>query len=297
VSSQHHPGAPPLRAATADERALRAVANDGVPTVAFDSRTPYDVYVGASVLHDLQHPLTAHPQEMAFLVSSQAMELYFGLLAYEWRVAQTELRGGRTADATRSLRRSVHHLRALNGIWDSLAWLTPMEFNSFRDELGLASGFQSAMYRHVEFLLGNKSETLIRPHHGDPAVYEGLTAALAEPSLYDDVLALLARRGHAVPAAVLERDPAAEYLPSPEVEAVWVSVYREGLPDGELFRLAETLTDIAEEFTVWRHKHLMSVRRSMGAKAGSGGSAGLRWLEKSLAREVFPELWSARTQI
>jgi len=291
------PAVPEATPVSAHERALRAVANAGEPTADFGSRTPYDVYVGASVLHGLQHPVTPQPQEMAFLVISQVMELYFGLLCYEWRTAQGELRADRAAHATRSLRRSVHHLRALNASWDSLGWLTPMEFNSFRDELGQASGFQSAMYRHVEFLLGNKSAAMIRPHKSDPDVSAGLTAALAEPSVYDEVLALLARRGYPVPAAVLERDPTTEYLPSPEVEAAWVAVYRDGLPDGELFFLAETLTDIAQEFTVWRHQHLLSVRRSLGAKAGSGGSSGLRWLEKSLAREVFPELWSARTQI
>lgn len=281
----------------AEQRANRAAANAGEPTIEFDTRTPYDMYVGASVLHDLQKPVTDRPEEMAFLVVSQVMELLFGLLCFEWRTAQRQLRAEELPLATRSLRRSVHHLRALNGTWDSLSWMTPAEFNSFRDDLGEGSGFQSAMYRHLEFLLGLKSEAMLRPHKADPPTYDALAEQLRSPSLYDDVLALLDRRGLPLPATVLRRDFAADYQPCDEVESAWVAVYRDDAPDGPLFRLAETLTDIAEEFTVWQHKHLIAVRRTMGAKPGTGGSSGLRWLERNLTREIFPELWSARTRI
>ncbi|SNS32980.1 tryptophan 2,3-dioxygenase [Streptosporangium subroseum] len=279
-----------IRQLSEQDRKTRAVANEGLPTLGFEEGTPYDDYVGTAALHGLQHTLTDAPEELAFLVTTQVMELYFGLLRTEWRLAQRQLDDDDIAAATLTIKRTVRHFEALNAAWAALSWLTPAQFNSFRDALGEGSGFQSALYRHVEFLLGSKSEALIRPHRRNPEAYEELVEALNRPSLYDSVLAMLARSGYAIPRAVLERDLAAEYKPSPEVEAVWAKVY-----GGPLAPLAETLIDLAEQFSDWRYRHLMAVRRSMGAKPGSGGSSGLSWLERSMQREIFPELWSART--
>ncbi|GLW10959.1 tryptophan 2,3-dioxygenase [Microtetraspora sp. NBRC 13810] len=276
---------------TEKERAATAAGNHGSPTLDFGRATPYDEYVGTAVLHGLQRTVTDVPEERVFLVTTQVMELYFGLLRAEWRLAQRHLDGDDVTGATATLRRSVCHFEPLNAAWASLGRLTPQRFNLFRDQLGEASGFQSAMYRHVEFLLGNKSEPLTRPHRSVPGAYRELTEALAAPSLYDTALALLARHGYPVPAAVLERDLTAAYRPGAEVEAAWRAVYERG----ELVELAETLVDVAGRFAEWKHRHLLAVRRSMGAKPGSGGSSGLAWLERSLAREVFPELWTART--
>ncbi len=274
------------------ERADRAVANHGLPTLEFETGTPYEDYVGTAVLHDLQRPLTEAPEELAFLVTTQVMELYFGLLRSEWTLAQRLLDADDVTGATTAISRSVRHFEALNAAWQALSWMTPAQFNSFRDELGEASGFQSAMYRHLEFLLGNKSEALTRPHRRAQKVYAELLDALGRPSLYDSVLSLLARRGFEIPA---RQDLTAEYVPSPLVEAAWVKIYAEQGPGGELWALGEALTDLSERFSDWRYRHLMAVRRSMGAKPGSGGSSGVSWLERSLRREVFPELWSART--
>ncbi|MFI6323059.1 tryptophan 2,3-dioxygenase [Nonomuraea sp. NPDC050556] len=274
---------------TATQRDARAAANQGSPTLAFDGATPYDVYVGTDVLHNLQHTVTDAPEELAFLVTTQVMELYFGLLRSEWRLAQTQLDAADVAAATLTVRRSIRHFEALNAAWASLSWLTPEQFNGFRDALGEASGFQSAMYRHVEFLLGNKSSVMLRPYRRVPEVHEELEAALRAPSLYDSVLSLLARRGFAVPDGVREED--AE--PDPLVEDAWVAAYR----DGELADLAEALIDLAVQFSDWRYRHVLAVRRSMGAKPGSGGSNGLRFLEQSMRRDIFPELWSARTRM
>lgn len=264
--------------------------------------TSYDDYVGTRVLHGLDRTRTDEPAEQAFLVVSQVMELYFGLICFEWRVAQRAIRADDVPEAMAALRRSVQHLVALNASWLSLRGLTPRRFNAFRGELGDASGFQSYAYRHLEFLLGLKSQAQIRPHHRSGEVYDELLAALHAPSLYDDVLALLDRRGYRIPATVLKRDPAAEDPPAQAdaaaVEEAWAAVYRAEEPaGGELFQLAEVLVDIAEEFTDWRQRHLASVRRSLGAKPGTGGSTGLAWLERSLQRKVFPELFSARTQM
>ncbi|WP_329083452.1 MULTISPECIES: tryptophan 2,3-dioxygenase [unclassified Streptosporangium] len=279
-----------IKQLTEQDRKARAEANEGLPTLGFEAGTPYDDYVGTAVLRGLQRPLTDIPEELPFLVTTQVMELYFGLLRTEWLLAQRQLDEDDVTAATLTIRRTVRHFEALNAAWAALSWLTPAQFNSFRDALGEGSGFQSALYRHVEFLLGNKSEALIRPHRRNPEAYEELVEALHRPSLYDSVLAFLSRTGHAVPRSALDRDPAIEHEPDPEVEAVWVEVY-----GGPLAPLAEALTDLAEQFSEWRYRHLMAVRRSMGAKPGSGGSSGLSWLERSMRREIFPELWTART--
>jgi tryptophan 2,3-dioxygenase len=225
------------------------------------------------------------------------MELWFTLLRREWELAQRRLRADDLDGAVAAIQRSVHHLRSLNASWGSLLWLTPVEFNGFREQLGEASGFQSYEYRHVEFLLGLKAESVVRPHRALPAVHADLQRALAAPSLEDDVLAFLARRGLPVPAEVLDRDPAVPHEAHPEVTELWAGIYRDPRPGNELFVLGEALTDVAEEFTVWRQRHVSAVRRSMGAKPGTGGSAGLAWLERSAARVVFPDLWAARTAL
>jgi tryptophan 2,3-dioxygenase len=283
---------PPLDALT---RAERAVVNGGDPTVEFAEATPYETYVGVRQLQALVRPVTDHPAEPAFLVVTQVMELWFTLLRREWELAQRQLRADDLDGAVGSIRRSVHHLRSLDASWGSLLWLTPAEFNGFRDQLGEASGFQSYEYRHVEFLLGLKAESVVRPHRGLPVVHADLQRALAAPSLEDDVLAYLARRGLPVPAAVLERDRSVTHEPDPVVTGIWAEVYRDPRPGNEVFVLGEALTDVAEVFTTWRQRHVTAVRRAMGAKPGSGGSAGLTWLERSAARVVFPDLWAART--
>jgi tryptophan 2,3-dioxygenase len=290
---QHGMALRPGRASAA-ARAKRAAANAGEPSLDFDGSTPYDDYVGTRTLHALLRTITDHPAEPAFLVATQVMELLFGLLRVEFERAQAQLRADDLDAALATLQRATSHVSSLNGTWSSLEWLTPAEFNGFRDDLGEASGFQSYAYRHVEFLLGLKSETLIRPHHSVPDVYADLVRALHAPSLYDDVLAYLARRGRLVDPP---RDHAAEYEPRPEVEAVWVSIYAAPRASDLLFLLAERLTELAAAFDTWRYRHLLAVRRSLGAKPSSGGSSGLAWLERSLHREVFPELWSARTMV
>jgi tryptophan 2,3-dioxygenase len=278
-------------------RAARAKTTHGEPVVEFAEATPYERYVGVRQLQALVRPVTDHPAEPSFLVVTQVMELWFALLRREWELAQRCLRDDDLDGALAALHRSVHHLRTLDATWDSILWLTPTEFNGFRDQLGEASGFQSYAYRHVEFLLGLKGESVLRPHRGLPAVHADLERALAANSLEDDVLAFLARRGLPVPADALERDRSVTHEAQPEVTALWVDVYRDPRPGNDLFVLGEALTDIAEIFTSWRQRHVTAVRRAMGAKPGSGGSSGLAWLERSAARVVFPDLWAARTEV
>src|SRR5829696_3089773 len=293
VPAAIRPAAPPP--VDARLRAERAAENAGLPTIEFAEATPYETYVGVRQLQALVRTVTDHPAEPAFLVVTQVMELWFTLLRREWELAQRQLRADDLDGAVASVRRSVHHLRSLDASWGSLLWLTPAEFNGFREQLGEASGFQSYEYRHVEFLLGLKAESVVRPHRGLPAVHADLQRALADPSLEDDVLAFLARRGLPVPAEVLERDRAVQHEAHPGVTELWAGIYRDPRPGNELFALGEALPDVAEEFTTWRQRHVTAVRRSMGAKPGTGGSAGLAWLERSAARVVFPDLWEART--
>jgi tryptophan 2,3-dioxygenase len=271
---------------------------DQAPKVEFEETTPYDAYVRSSTLASLQRTATDEPGEYMFLVLSQIMELYFNLLAFEWRTAQRFLRDDDLGEALLALRRSRDHFRGLNASWVSFTWMTPPDFNAFREALGEASGFQSFLYRHVEFLLGFKDRSLLRPHkHVAGDHYAELVAAFEAPSLYDEVLAYLARQGYAVPQAVLDAETDTTHEWDEAVEDVWVQVYADNGHGTPLRELAESLTDIAEEFSDWRYRHLMAVRRAMGAKVGTGGSAGLAWLEKSLQRQAFPELWSSRTRI
>ncbi|MET8945999.1 tryptophan 2,3-dioxygenase family protein [Streptomyces sp. NPDC004542] len=266
------------------------------PHLDFAGTTPYEDYVKADVLTHLQHTLSDDPGEMVFLVTTQVMELWFTVIVHEWETAARALREDRVPVAIDALKRSVRQLEALNASWKPLGQLTPAQFNSYRSALGEGSGFQSAMYRRMEFLLGEKSASMLVPHRGAPRVHAELEKALHEPGLYDEVLRLLARRGYEIPAAVLDRDVSLRYEPSDAVEQAWAAIYS-GDQGAELARLGEALSDVAELVWRWRNDHLVATRRAMGAKPGTGGSAGVAWLEKRAQKNVFPELWTARSHV
>ncbi|MFD8718081.1 tryptophan 2,3-dioxygenase family protein [Streptomyces sp. NPDC059629] len=266
------------------------------PHLDFAGTTPYEDYVKADVLTHLQHTLSDDPGEMVFLVTTQVMELWFTVIVHEWETAAAALRGDDIPVAIAALKRSTRELEALNASWKPLGQLTPAQFNSYRSALGEGSGFQSAMYRRMEFLLGEKSASMLVPHRGAPRVHAELEKALYEPSLYDEVVRVLARRGYAIPDAVLQRDTSLRYEPFDAVEAAWTAVYS-GAEDAELARLGEALTDVAELVWRWRNDHLVATRRAMGSKPGTGGSAGVAWLEKRARKNVFPELWTARSHV
>ncbi|MFF1480482.1 tryptophan 2,3-dioxygenase [Streptomyces sp. NPDC058301] len=271
-------------------------AEEEAPQTRFEGTTPYEDYIHASLLSTLQRPLSNDPGEMAFIVTTQVMELWFTLIVYEWRTARDALRKDDLEQAMDALRRSRRSHRALNDSWAPLAALTPAQFNGFRAAFGEASGFQSAQYRHMEFLLADKSRSMVQAHRGHRAVHAELEEALAEPSLYDEVLRFLYRRGLPVPEHMVERDVTEPYQPDAWVEEVWRQIYA-GPQDDPLVRLGEELTEVAELVLRWRSDHLLATRRAMGAKAGSGGSPGVAWLEKRAQRSVFPELWTARSHV
>ncbi|MGK4583553.1 tryptophan 2,3-dioxygenase [Kitasatospora sp. HPMI-4] len=265
------------------------------PKLSFDQAkglghgTPYAQYARLETLHSLQHPRSGVDAELSFIIATQVMELLFDLLRHEWTAAQHSLHQDDVPAALDALRRGTQVQDVLNSSWDLLATMTPQEFAAFRPLLGEASGFQSSAFLRLEFLLGNKSESLLRMYESDPAVHAELTAALHAPGLYDEVLALLARRG----LTVTHLPDTTRYRPTTEVEAAWRRVYTEA-GYAELARLGEALLDTAERVTRWRQRHLSAVKRAMGAKPGTAGSSGLTWLKHSADQDVFPELWTVR---
>ncbi|MFT2017344.1 tryptophan 2,3-dioxygenase family protein [Streptomyces sp. 796.1] len=289
-------------------------AENDTPNLDFQGTTPYDDYVRASVLTHLQQPLSDDPGEMVFLVTTQVMELWFTVITHEWQTAADALRQDDLPTTLAALKRSTYELEALNASWKPLAHLTPGQFNAYRSALGEGSGFQSAMYRRLEFLLGEKSASMLVPHRGAPREHAELEKALAEPSLYDEAVRFLARRGFAIPDEVLERDVTQRYEPHEAVERAWQQIYSgtpagtgapsdaapgvaPGGPGDDLTVLGEALTEVAELVWRWRNDHLVATRRAMGAKTGTGGSSGVAWLEKRAGKHVFPELWTARSYV
>ncbi|MDI2127894.1 tryptophan 2,3-dioxygenase [Yinghuangia seranimata] len=267
------------------------------PRTAYAGAPPYADYVGLGELLSLQHPRTEEPTEVSFLIASQVMELLFALLKHEWTVARDLLADDEVVEASRVLRRSVRQTDVLVNSWDLLATLTPAEFGAFREALGEASGFQSHLYRELEFLLGLKREAAVRPYAGVPAVHAELEAALHAPSLYDAALGALHRRGLPVPAAKLTADRTRPYEADPDVERAWAEVYATGTKHADLRDLGEALTDLSERWTRWRERHLAATLRALGNRPGTGGSSGAEWLERTVRDRVFPDLWTMRTAV
>ncbi|MDS1269137.1 tryptophan 2,3-dioxygenase family protein [Lipingzhangella sp. LS1_29] len=269
--------------------------NTDGPCLSFDTAAPYVQYGHIDTLHALQQPRTTHPSERDFILTTQIMELLFHTIIHRWEHARTALENDDPRTALTWLKRATHAQDVLVESWQLLADLKPTEFAQFRDHLGPASGFQSYTYRHMEFLLGNKSTAVLTTHTATPHIHHQLHQALHQPSLYDAALRLLARRGLPVPSHATQRDWSQPHQPDPQVEQAWIQVYRGH--DPEALDLAETLLDTAERHTRWRHRHLHAVKRVLGAKPGTGGSSGLHWLEQAAQQDVFTELWSLRSTL
>lgn len=181
--------------------------------------------------------------------------------------------------------------------WEVLATLTPYDYSAFRNALGRSSGFQSSQYRMLEFLIGNKNAGMIEVFRADPPTYELLERALKAPSLYDEVLRLLSRRGLTVPPEAIDRDFSQPYRASKQVAAAWLSVYHNSVKDWDLYELAERLVDLDYKFQLWRFTHAKTVERIIGYKRGTGGTGGVSYLTKALELKFFPELWTIRTSM
>lgn len=263
------------------------------PRLDYPGRTPYVSYTGADVLADLVRPQTDEPLEVTFVVATQIMELHFTLLLYELRLAIDSLAGDELPVAQAALDRTVVTQDSLINSWGLLAPMSPVQYNRFRGSLGKASGFQSFSYRELEFLLGAKNERMLLPHSGMASVHVRLARAYDGPSVYDAALAYLARQGYPVPDSVLARDVREPLLEAdPAVVEAWRQVYA---AENEHTRLADTLSAVAERHSAWRFVHYTAVRRILGAKPGTGGSAGMAWLKRTVDSPVFVDLWEVRS--
>jgi len=181
--------------------------------------------------------------------------------------------------------------------WDVLATMTPPEYSTIRPSLASSSGFQSWQYRQIEFLLGNKNAAMLKPHSHRPDLLAEVQAAHDAPSLYDEALRLLARRGLPVPPGQVERDWSAPYAASAGVEQAWLVVYRDPEAHWDLYQLGEELTDLEDMFRLWRFRHVTTVERVIGFKRGTGGTGGVSYLRKMLDVVLFPEIWKLRTDL
>uniref|UniRef100_B0T9I9 Tryptophan 2,3-dioxygenase n=1 Tax=Caulobacter sp. (strain K31) TaxID=366602 RepID=B0T9I9_CAUSK len=287
-----------IDASTDATRRANVVQTGGEPIVAFaETSNPYIDFHRNDVLHSLQHMRTEAYDEFPFIVMTQVKELIFRSIHYELANIQQRIRDDDLTGALVLAPRLRRCLELLVKTWDVLSTITTQGFNAFRDQLGTSSGQQSYAYRHVEFILGNKSRRLAAAHANNPDVYPAIAEALNSPSLYDDAIALLHRRGFVIPQDRLERDWAEDYAPSPAVAAAWLAVYDTPTPENDLYQLGEMLIEIDDLFSQFRWRHFVSVQRILGLKPGTGGSAGVGWLRAAVDLRFFPELWSIRTEM
>ena len=257
----------------------------------------YGDYLQLEKVLGAQAPLSTHHDEMLFIVMHQASELWMKLCIHELRAAIEQVRRDELGPAFKMLARVSRVQIQLAQSWDVLSTMTPADYSSFRESLGKSSGFQSHQYRTLEYIIGNKNPAMIEVHRHAPALYAELEAALRSPSLYDECLRLLARRGFAIPAQVVERDWSAPYVANAKVTAAWLEVYRNVEQHWDLYELAEKLVDLDQRFQLWRFAHLKTVERIIGYKRGTGGTGGVSYLAKALELRFFPELWDLRTSI
>jgi tryptophan 2,3-dioxygenase len=257
----------------------------------------YSQYLNLDKLLDAQRPLSYQHDEMLFIVIHQVSELWMKLCLHELNAVVDCVRRDDLGPTFKMLARVSTIQQQLLQSWDVLATITPYDYSAFRNTLGRSSGFQSLQYRMLEFLIGNKNADLIAVFRNDPPAYEQLERALKAPSLYDEVLRLLSRRGLDVPAQAIDRDFSQPYQASKQVAAAWLSVYHNSVKDWDLYELAERLVDLDYKFQLWRFTHAKTVERIIGYKRGTGGTGGVSYLTKALELKFFPELWTIRTSM
>jgi tryptophan 2,3-dioxygenase len=257
----------------------------------------YGEYLRLDILLDAQKPLSDHHDEMLFIIIHQTTELWLKLVRHELAAAMALIRGDDLQPAFKNLARISRIQEQLIKSWDVLATMTPSEYVRFRDWLGISSGFQSVQYRLVEFALGNKQAEITQNYRHSPTVRAELDAALAAPTVYDEALGLLARRGFAIDADVLGRDVTRRYCTNASVLAAWLEIYRDPKRWWDLYQLAEELVDLEDWFQQWRFRHMTTVHRIIGLKPGTGGTAGVGYLRHVLDTVFFPELWEVRTAL
>ena len=251
----------------------------------------YGDYLALDAILGAQHPRSQDPNELLFIVQHQTSELWMKLALHELSGARDSIRSDDLPPAFKMLARVSRIMEQLVHAWDVLATMTPSEYSAIRPYLGTSSGFQSWQYREIEFILGNKNRSMLAPHEGQPEIHARLLAAYDAPSLYDEAIALLARRGLAIDAG------ASSGRENRSVEQAWLAVYRSPREHWELYELAEELVDLEDAFRLWRFRHVTTVERIIGFKPGTGGTRGVEYLRKMLDVVLFPELWKVRTDL
>jgi tryptophan 2,3-dioxygenase len=263
----------------------------------FSNDMSYGDYLQLDQVLSAQRPLSPDHNELLFIVQHQTSELWMKLMLHELRGAVASVAADELQLAFKMLSRVSRIMEQLVHAWDVLATMTPPEYTAIRPFLGRSSGFQSWQYRCIEFACGNKNAAMLEPHAHSPERLAEVEQAYRTPSLYDETLRLLARRGIDVPASVLERDVTQPYAADPGVEAAWLHVYRNSTTNWELYQLGEELVDLEDAFRLWRFRHLTTVQRVIGFKRGTGGTSGVGYLQAMLDTVLFPELWSIRTAL
>ncbi len=265
----------------------------------FTRQMSYGDYLRLDLLLAAQQPLSEGPQhdELLFIVQHQTSELWLKLLVHELRSARSLLAADDLSPALKRLARVKHIQHSLTDQWAVLATMTPSEYAQIRPFLATSSGFQSAQYREVEFLLGNKDAAMVAVHAHDPHAHARLATLLEEPSLYDEFIALLARRGYAVPQSALDASRREAHSLDAGLVEVFADVYASPAGHWGIYEACEELVDIEDNFQQWRFRHLQVVQRTIGHKSGTGGSSGVDFLRRALDLTFFPELYEVRTRI
>lgn len=259
--------------------------------------TTYASYLDLDRLLTAQHPTSDRHDELLFIVIHQTKELWLKEIIHEVQLAKRLIRSQELEPAYKALARVSRIQTIMTLSWDVLATMTPSDYLSFRGGLGSSSGFQSWQFRTLEYMLGLKDASFLSFQDEGTVAMEGLKRALEAPSLYDDAIERLVAHGFDIPAEVLKRDVTQPYAPSLAVEDAWLAVYRDTKRYWELYQLAEKLVDLDDALLTWRHKHVLTVERIIGGKRGTGGSDGASYLQRTLQRRCFPELWSLRTRL
>jgi tryptophan 2,3-dioxygenase len=263
----------------------------------FSQSMSYGDYLQIDTILSAQKPLSPTHDELLFIIQHQTSELWMKLMLHELSAAMAHIAQDDLPPAFKMLARVSKIMEQLVHAWDVLATMTPPEYSAMRPYLGQSSGFQSFQYRCIEFSLGNKNAAMLKPHAHAPERLALVQAAYEAPSLYDEALRLLARRGIAVPASHLQRDWTQPYAADAGVEAAWLQVYRDPKAHWDLYQLAEELTDLEDAFRLWRFRHVTTVERVIGFKRGTGGTGGVSYLRKMLDVVLFPEIWTLRTAL
>jgi len=293
----HHNPTPSNPSATAAPGLPESIVHDEKAQLDFSKSMSYGDYLQLDAVLSAQKPLSPAHDEMLFIVQHQTSELWMKLMLHEMQAAITHVAADRLPAAFKMLARVSKIMEQLVHAWDVLATMTPPEYSAIRPYLGHSSGFQSWQYRCIEFSLGNKNAAMLKPHAHRADRLAQVQSAYAAPSLYDEALRLLARRGLALPASHVERDWTQAYVPSDEVEAAWLQVYRQPDTHWDLYQLGEELTDLEDAFRLWRFRHVTTVERIIGFKRGTGGTSGVGYLRKMLDVVLFPEIWRLRTDL